>query len=134
MDDAGSENQNAGESGFELEREFRPEIEGAAEGDSGAFRLESVYSRTGYISGTPLRDGFHFAQTQINDFGRPYGEGWNNVNRFFDVCHRRPLGGLIFVANGRDSAGLPALPLAARETIQQVDHLPLSPPGTASLR
>ena len=58
----------------QLEREFRPEMDGTEQGDGGAFRLESVYSRTGYISGTPLRDGFHFAQTQINDFGRPYGE------------------------------------------------------------
>ena len=44
--------------------------------------LESLYSRTEYISGLPLRDGYHFAQTQINDFGRPYGQGWNTVNGF----------------------------------------------------
>lgn len=28
----------------------------------------------------PLRDGFHFGQTIINDFGRPYGEGFNAVS------------------------------------------------------
>src|SRR6185312_7323787 len=32
------------------------------------------------ISGTPLRDGYHFGQTIINDYGRPYGEGFNNVS------------------------------------------------------
>jgi len=41
--------------------------------------LDSVYLRTAKISGTPLRDGFHFGQTLINDFGRPYGEGFNGI-------------------------------------------------------
>ena len=77
-----------------LEREFRPEMEGADDAGGGAFRVESVYSRTGYISGTPLRDGYHFAQTQINDFGRPYGGGWNNVTGFSTFATRRPLGEL----------------------------------------
>ncbi len=44
--------------------------------------LESVYSRYTGISGQPLRDSFHFAQTIANDFGRPYGEGANNVSGF----------------------------------------------------
>ena len=42
-------------------------------------RLDSVYTRFTEISGTPLRDGYHFAQTVINNYGRPYGEGFNNV-------------------------------------------------------
>ena len=77
-----------------LDREFRPEREGADNGGRGAFRVESVYSRTGYISGIPIRDGYHFAQTQINDFGRPYGEGWNNITGFSMFATKRPLGGL----------------------------------------
>jgi membrane-associated phospholipid phosphatase len=39
--------------------------------------LESVYSRYTGISGQPLRDSFHFAQSIANDFGRPYGHGSN---------------------------------------------------------
>jgi Capsule assembly protein Wzi len=31
------------------------------------------------ISGPPLHDGYHFGQTIINDYGRPYGEGFNNI-------------------------------------------------------
>jgi membrane-associated phospholipid phosphatase len=42
-------------------------------------RLDSVYLRLTGISGTPLQDGFHFGQTIVNDFGRPYGEGFNAV-------------------------------------------------------
>ena len=32
--------------------------------DGAAFRLESLYSRTGYISGAPLTNGYTFGQTQ----------------------------------------------------------------------
>ena len=42
--------------------------------------LDSVYARTTNISGTPLRDGYHFGQTIINDYGRPYGEGFNSAD------------------------------------------------------
>ena len=129
LDDAGSANQYAESLVSELEHEFRPEIDGTDEGGGGAFRLESVYSRTGYISGTPLRDGFHFAQTQINDFGRPYGGGWNNVTGFsMSATAGRWVG--FFRGEWQGSAGLPALPAAARDIIRQVDHLPSAPPGT----
>ena len=42
--------------------------------------LDSIYSRVMDISGPPLRDGYHFGQTIINDSGRPYGEGFNSVD------------------------------------------------------
>jgi len=41
--------------------------------------LDSIYTRFTGISGTPLRDGYHFAQTIVNDYGRPYAEGGNDV-------------------------------------------------------
>src|SRR5882762_3709383 len=44
--------------------------------------LDSVYSRYTDVSGSPLRDSFHFAQTLANDFGRPYGRGSNAVSGF----------------------------------------------------
>jgi len=42
--------------------------------------LDSVYARTTQISGAPLRDGYHFGQTIVNDFGRPYWTGFNAVS------------------------------------------------------
>lgn len=44
--------------------------------------LDSIYTRFTGISGTPLRDGFHFGQTIVNDYGRPYAEGFNHVTGF----------------------------------------------------
>jgi membrane-associated phospholipid phosphatase len=114
-----------------LQREFQPE-NGEGDGDgSGAFRVESLYSRTEHISGTPLNDGFHFAQTQINDFGRPYEEGWSTVN---GASAYTTWGRWVGYVRGEWQAapGAPAFPLAARETIERVDRLGQLPPGTAN--
>jgi membrane-associated phospholipid phosphatase len=111
----------------ELEREFRPEIQSSDGGDNSAFRVESLYSRTEYISGTPLRDGYHFAQTQINDFGRPYGKGWNTATGFSTYATQGRWMAY-FRGEWQASAGLPPLSLTARQTIAQVDHLLTPPP------
>jgi membrane-associated phospholipid phosphatase len=113
-----------------LRKELRPETESAREGDGGgAFRLESVYSRAEYISGMPLNDGFHFAQTVFNDFGRPYGEGWNNVTGFSAYATAGRWSGYLR-GELQIAPSVPALPLTARQTNQQVDSLPILPPGT----
>jgi hypothetical protein len=53
--------------------------------------LDSVYARTTQISGSPLRDGYHFGQTIINDYGRPYGEGFNAVGGLTAHAEAGPL-------------------------------------------
>ena len=58
-----------------LEREFAPELTV----DPESMVLESVYTRSTQIAGTPLRDSYHFGQTIADDFGRPYGQGFNNI-------------------------------------------------------
>ena len=89
--DEENENTEAAKLVTLLEREFRFELESTDGGDNTQFRLESAYQRTENISGTTLNDGYHFAQTQINDFGRPYGKGWNTVTGF--STYRRQEGG-----------------------------------------
>jgi Capsule assembly protein Wzi len=42
------------------------------------FRLESVYARSTTIAGRPLTDGYHFAETIVDNYGRPFGQGQNN--------------------------------------------------------
>jgi hypothetical protein len=131
----GTENNEAQKLIDALQREFRSESEATGDDDDrGAFRLESVYSRTEHISGMPLIDGFHFAQTQINDFGRPYGEGWSTVNGFSAYA---TYGLWVAYLRGEEQTApsVPAFSLATRETIQQADQnvfgfLPLEP-GTA---
>jgi hypothetical protein len=43
-------------------------------------RIESLYTRYTQISGVPLRDSYHFGQTIVDDYGRPYGQGANTVD------------------------------------------------------
>jgi hypothetical protein len=115
-----------------LQREFRPEIEGVGSNGGGAFRLESLYSRTEYISGVPLTDGYHFAQTQINDFGRPYGEGWNTVNGFSTYAARGAWS--VYVRGEMQTApSVPVLPLLARQFVAASTgstSIPTLPPDT----
>lgn len=44
--------------------------------------VDSVYSMTRVITGTPLRDSFHLGQSIVNDYGRPYSNGVNNYSGF----------------------------------------------------
>jgi Capsule assembly protein Wzi/PAP2 superfamily len=113
-----------------LQREFRSEIEGTSSNGGGEFRLESLYSRTEHISGMPLTDGYTFAQTQINDFGRPYGEGWSTVNGFSAYATR---GRWVAYVRGeaQTAPSIPAFSLTTREVVEAVNLYPSLPPGSA---
>src|SRR5262249_36549705 len=54
-------------------------------------QIESIYARTTGISGRPLEDGYHFGQTLINDYGRPYGEGFNLISGMSAYATAGPL-------------------------------------------
>jgi hypothetical protein len=60
---------------------FREAALGSDQLDKDIF-IESVYSRTQFISGTPLNDSYHFGQTLADDFGRPYGHGLQQITGF----------------------------------------------------
>src|SRR5262249_42650823 len=62
-----------------LAREFAVELEGS---DTEYVSLDSVYGRIAGISGKPLTDGYHFGQTVVNDFGRPYQQGTSGLAGF----------------------------------------------------
>jgi membrane-associated phospholipid phosphatase len=115
-----------------LEKEFRTETEAAGGGQSdGVFRVESLYTRTEHISGMPLTDGYDFAQTQYNDFGRPYGEGWNSVTGFSSYTTWGSWAGYVR-GELQTAPSVPALPLSARQFVAASDGYPSVAPGTAS--
>ena len=62
-----------------LSREL-DDIENPCPAGKGISRVESVYSATRAISGTPLRDSYHLGSTIVNDYGRPYENGFNNYS------------------------------------------------------
>ncbi|HVZ82351.1 MAG TPA: capsule assembly Wzi family protein [Terracidiphilus sp.] len=61
-----------------IDHEIHPEIEGPCGSFEGKSRIESVYTVARGISGTPLRDSYHLGQSVINDYGRPYDNGFSN--------------------------------------------------------
>jgi hypothetical protein len=91
LSDEGESNPEAQKLYDALAEEFSDETlrrDGAA--NVGA-SVDSIYTRSTEISGTPLRDGYHFGQTIINDYGRPYGEGFNNVSGMTAHAEAGPL-------------------------------------------
>jgi capsule assembly protein Wzi len=62
-----------------LSRELAPDIEIPVDANRGHSEVESVYTRMLGIAGQPLRDSYHAGQTIVNDYGRPYAEGFNNI-------------------------------------------------------
>jgi hypothetical protein len=60
-----------------LKLEFAPELEQRTGVPNREFRLESLDQRITAIAGRPLTDGFHFAETLVDDDGRPFAEGAN---------------------------------------------------------
>jgi len=63
-----------------LKRELRDDSWNSCEVDKGTVRAESVYSVARAISGTPLDDSYHLGSTIVNDYGRPFANGFNNYS------------------------------------------------------
>jgi hypothetical protein len=63
-----------------LNRELHYDMEGPCGPHEGATRIESVYTVARGISGTPLHDSYHLGSTIVNDYGRPFENGFNNYS------------------------------------------------------
>jgi hypothetical protein len=63
-----------------LKEEFAAEQQEMDGTHNANFRLESVEERSTSIVGRPLTDGYHFAETIVNNYGRPFAEGENSYS------------------------------------------------------
>ena len=139
LEEAGDKLQNddtdAGEAGKiyrTLTNEFGNEtgrLDGAA--NVGA-RMDSVYTRVTGISGTPLRDGYNFGQTIVNDYGRPY---WTGVNNITGVTADAEAGPVAFSFQGeyQHAPAMPSDPPQVLAAIAAANFTPPLPNGTASV-
>lgn len=104
-----------------LKREFAPEIKQLAEGSNTSVVLDSIYTQVEGISGTPLRDGYHFGQTITNNYGRPYGEGLNVVAGASAYATSGPW--MAYVRGEYQRApSAPDIPTAAAPLVSIADH------------
>ncbi|MBZ5523748.1 MAG: phosphatase PAP2 family protein [Acidobacteriia bacterium] len=110
-----------------LKTEFAQEL-GLVEnaGINESIRVESLYARLSPIAGTPLNDSYHFGQTVINDFGRPYQQGFNALSGF---TSRAESGRFSFYVRGeyQNAPGAAAYPASVRTVIAQTDLNPVQP-------
>jgi len=65
-----------------LAKEFGPDFEALESGSENTVRLESLYTQSTEITGTALNDSYHFGQTIVDNYGRPYQQGFNAVDGF----------------------------------------------------
>jgi hypothetical protein len=107
-----------------LVEEFTPEIARLNGASNLAARVESLYTRSTGISGTPLRDAFHFGQTLINDYGRPYGAGFNNVS---GVTADAELGPVAFSVQA-EYQHAPPLPTSSPQVLAAIAAADANPP------
>lgn len=107
----------------ELQSEFSV-ISG--EGPQRTVRVESLYAGATAIGGPPLNDSYHFGETIIDNYGRPYQQGFNTYDGFsaYGTAGRYT----VYVRGELQSApSAPALSLAARQAIASADETPLQP-------
>jgi Capsule assembly protein Wzi len=89
--------------------------------------LSDVYTRNMYIKGRPINDSFHFGQTLINDYGRPYQGGFNAIDGFSARAEGYHLT-LDLRGEYQHAPGRAAYPESVQALIAQVDSTPLLAP------
>jgi hypothetical protein len=62
--------------------ELKPDMERLENPQQPHAEVDTVYTRLLGISGTPLRDSYHLGQSIVNDYGRPYQQGFNTSDGF----------------------------------------------------
>ena len=85
-------------------------------------QVESVYARFTGISGSALRDSFHFGQTLADDYGRPYGQGGNE---FSGASARAQAGPFAIYLRGEHqyASAMPTYNIAAQQAVLASDSL-----------
>lgn len=112
-----------------LTHEVRNDVQGPCLTHQGNSRIDSVYTIARAISGTPLRDSYHLGSTVINDYGRPYANGFNN---YTGASGYAAAGRFVLYARG-EFQGAPSTAgysSALAQTLSTIDFIPFINPLT----
>src|ERR1700722_5960539 len=115
----------------ELAREFRVELRQRDGECNRQAAIDSIDWRSTAIAGAPLTDGYHFAQTLTNDYGRPYGRG---ANIYTGVSGRAAFGSFAGYVRAELQRTAPAVvpPASADAGIAAADFTPAAASGPIS--
>jgi hypothetical protein len=94
---------------------------------SASATLRDVYTRNMYIKGRPVNDSFHLGQTLINDYGRPYQEGFNALDGFTAWAQGYHFS-LQVRGEYQHAPGRAAYPVALQQLFAQIDSTPYLTP------
>jgi Capsule assembly protein Wzi len=114
-----------------LKEEFNLELRRRTGGRNAEFRLESLDQRVTAIAGRPLTDGYHFAETLVDDEGRPFAEG---ANLYSEVSFRATAGRFAAYVK-TELQRVPPAPvpgLQAQQAIALADFTPVGAKGPHS--
>jgi len=123
-----SANENPGALAMisDLRHEFAMELANLEGASNLGVEVDSAYARVTAIGGRPLRDSFNFAQTLYNDYGRPYGQGFNTVDGGSVRAEAGPFA-LYFRGEFQHSSSLPNYTQAQAQQIVMTNGVPLLP-------
>lgn len=124
--DSGLEDTEGAKIYSALVNEFQPEINRLNGGQNLGVAIDSIYLRGTQISGPALTDGYHFGQTIINDYGRPYASGFNAIA---GITAHAVAGPFSISVRGeyQHAPGVPSSPANVLDAIAQADQiLPVS--------
>jgi membrane-associated phospholipid phosphatase len=115
-----------------LTNEFDSEIKRLDGAPNVSARVDSVYTRVTGISGTPLRDGYNFGQTIVNDYGRPYWTGLNNITGVTAEAEAGPVA-ISFQGEYQHAPAMPSDPPQVLAAIAAANFTPPLPNGTPTV-
>ncbi|HYY69250.1 MAG TPA: capsule assembly Wzi family protein [Terriglobales bacterium] len=125
---AGVDESNLDSPAETLVSSLKAELKREEELDSGrpnkGISVDRIYSRTQFISGTPLNDSYHFGQTIADDFGRPYARGAQQINGFENRAENGPFS---FFVRGeyQHSPGVAGYSASVAQVIAKQDNIPV---------
>jgi hypothetical protein len=109
-----------------LNRELAPEMAV----DSPTYAApESVYTRLSGIGGTVLNDSYHLGQTVVNDYGRPFQPGFNNLVGYSARAHAARFS-LYVRGEFQHAPASTGYSLAAAQTLASLDRMAYIPPSS----
>ncbi|MFZ0305795.1 MAG: capsule assembly Wzi family protein [Terracidiphilus sp.] len=116
-----------------LLQEFAYEIDLLQGSPNRSAGIASVYMRATQIAGPPLRDSYHFAQTISDDFGRPFGQGFNFISGTQVHAEYGPFA-IALRGEFQEARGLFPYNSTALNAIAAMDELPVQAlPGITAL-
>jgi hypothetical protein len=114
-----------------LKQEFAWELQRRAGERNIDLRVESVDQRITSIAGRPLTDGYHFAETLVDNHGRPFGQGAN----LYSGGSVRAIAGPFAAYVSGEIQRVPAAPAPSAQAQQQIaiaDFTPVGADGPSS--